>query len=259
MRMPDTSLENAALQAYLDGVTCRVTNVLGDQLIGLYLHGSAVQNDFHPQTSDIDILGLVSGCIGESRRADLADILSHEKHPVPAKGLELILCDERVVQAPDLDFPFEFAVSTGAEWVTLVESPGTASDIIINLTLCGQSGRALTGSPAAQIFKSVSRHLLRHALLEELRWHRDNLGNPQNGPSPENAVLNAARSVCAAKTGLIRSKTEGGLWWQQHQTEEEIVNQALAARQGDQNTAMDLDLVRDFIQRAVGLIDKMVC
>ena len=47
------------IQKLLDDFTARSRYILGDNLTGIYLHGSAVMDCFHPENSDIDLILVV--------------------------------------------------------------------------------------------------------------------------------------------------------------------------------------------------------
>jgi hypothetical protein len=238
----------ADIEVYLHDLTDVVLRHLGADLLGLYLHGSAVQGDLQPQTSDLDVLGVLARPLSDDQRAGLAADLAHERRPVPAMGLELILCLADQARAPAYDFRFEFALSTGASWSTESEPPGTSSDLVINVALCREDGRALT---ARTLFGPVPREALARALADELRWHQQHLDEEPGDPSGANAVLNAARSVYAARTGRVVSKTAGGLWWLDQRPQEELVLQALALRRGDRSGGLARPAVRAFLEHAL--------
>ena len=78
------------IREYLLAATRSFHDVLGDRLLGLYLCGSAVQGDFAPHRSDIDLLGIVDGDLDRATREDLSSRLSHPVLAVPAQGLEVV-------------------------------------------------------------------------------------------------------------------------------------------------------------------------
>lgn len=254
--MHDSSIDET-VSAYLDDVTQAVRQTLGGNLMGLYLHGSAVQGDFHSHLSDLDLLGVVSQSLPPAHRAELARQLPNEVRPVAAKGLEVILCQHKAVQTPQFECPFEFALSTGPQWPTVCEPAGIASDILIHMALCHRAGRALTGPHPAQIFAPVPSMLLRRALIAELHWHLENLLAPLDDPRGENAVLNAARSFHAAQTGAILSKSVGGRLWLDSYPGDCLVEAALACRKNREQGPLDKAQIRDFLHRVIELIKAL--
>lgn len=254
--MPGPREPNAQIESYLLDVTHVARSHLGDDLLGFYLHGSAVQGDHWPHTSDLDILGVVAQPLSDERRTRLAADLAHQARPTPAQGLEFILCLVDQAKAPTHEFHFEFALSTGATWPTESETPGVASDVLINVALCREQGRALTGPPAEMLFGPVPRNALTRAVADEVRWHQLNLDEPSSGSAGANAVLNAARAVFAAQTGRIVSKTEGGLWWLATRPRDDLVRNAVAIRQGNSSGLLSKSSVRAFLTHALGEIER---
>ena len=57
--MPDTTISPTSytdVNTILQRLLKNAQTILGDHLIGLYIHGSLASGDFNPQTSDIDFL-----------------------------------------------------------------------------------------------------------------------------------------------------------------------------------------------------------
>lgn len=73
------------LESYLDRVTRSVTDILGESLVGLYLHGSAALGSFTPGKSDIDLLAVVEETPDPSRLGRLGEALHPDviAHPSP--------------------------------------------------------------------------------------------------------------------------------------------------------------------------------
>lgn len=253
-RLEDLFEQGATEPTYLEAVAAIHKVTLGAGLIALYLHGSPVQGDYRPGSSDLDVFGVVSGPIGARRCERLVEALKHESLPVPAFGLELILCTDDAVRQPVADTPFTFALSTGSEWGVQIETDGKTSDILVHMQLCRQAGIALFGPPAHDVVPPLQLETLREGLTGEMLWHRDDL---QNNPSAEgvvNAVLNAARSLWAAEHGEVLSKTEGGEWWLTHHPKEQIVADALDFRKGRTGSPPDVESALDFVEMAIGRI-----
>ncbi|MEE4348859.1 MAG: aminoglycoside adenylyltransferase domain-containing protein [Pacificimonas sp.] len=245
------------VDTYLNALTERVRGLLGDDLLGLYLHGSAVQGDVHPGASDIDILGVLAGPLGPDTIAGLESALADKALSVPAAGLEFILCTETAARRPAVPFPFAFALSTGPAWTTCSEPAGIANDTLIDIALCQKAGRTLYGPPPSSLFGPVSKADLRAAILEELQWHRDHLDRPVDGLGAEDGVLNAARAVHAAQTGRLASKSEGGRLWLRRHPGDDLVAEALERRADMSTSALDRDRAEAFIVRAIRQIEVL--
>ncbi len=79
------------LEALLPGIR----NVLGDNLVGIYLRGSLALGDFIPATSDIDVLAVTARPVDDAEFGALADLharLAASPHPF-ARRLEIAYVD----------------------------------------------------------------------------------------------------------------------------------------------------------------------
>jgi Domain of unknown function (DUF4111) len=246
------------LRAALSDMTRQTESVLGANLVGLYLHGSAAQDDFRLDASDVDLLAVTHGPVDEPALARLEAALVQRAAQLPVSGLEYIVCDARTALCPPLEPPFLFALSAGPRWPANREPAGTAPDLLIHFALCRQQGLVLSGQAANITFGPVSRPALAHALLSEIGWHAAHLLDPVLDPGGQNAVLNAARSVHAAETGQIVSKSTGALWWLARYPDDRIVADALARRSDSSARSLDKAAIEELLLRATRLIGAHV-
>ena len=81
-----------AVRSVLEEVSTRLTETLGEQLVGLYVFGSLVTGDFDPAVSDLDLLAVLDRDLTESTFGSLdgmhAAVL--DRHPEWADRLEPI-------------------------------------------------------------------------------------------------------------------------------------------------------------------------
>jgi hypothetical protein len=73
------------VDAYLEQVALQLRGLLGDDLVAIYLHGSAAMRAFVPTRSDIDILVVTSGRVAPDAKAVLAETLP----AIPCPGVAL--------------------------------------------------------------------------------------------------------------------------------------------------------------------------
>jgi len=250
------SAPSETIGSYLKMVTSTVGEVMGESLVALYLHGSAVQQDFDPSVSDVDILGIVKGPLDANLRNALTRRLNHEALPCPVQGFEFILCTAQSVQEPIFAMPFEYALSTGPHWPLQHEHSSAISDTLIHLTLCRQSGRVLLGPSPSDLVAPVPIALLRRALVAELEWHLEDLGKSLDRAAQRNAVLNAARSASAARTGYILSKSEGARRWSAIDPFADLVARAFESRMR-RATDLDTEEIRAFLRRVIAMIEAL--
>jgi hypothetical protein len=244
-----------APEALCAGIAQCAQSILENQLAGLYQHGSVVLGDFHPGISDIDLLGVVSGPVDEERLKELEAGIAALAPQLPVAGVEFILCTAETVAIPAANPPFVFALSAGRDWPAERESAGTSPDLPILFALCRQAGVALAGRPPREVFGQVPRTVLAGALLSEMAWHRVHALNVEHDAWGAQAVLNAARSIHAAETGVIVSKAEGARRWLARYPNDPLVADALALRLGANKEPMHREKVLAFVDLAIAAIE----
>lgn len=206
--------------------------VLGNNIIGLYQIGSACLEDYKIGKSDIDMVGVLSQPISNQQREALAKSIDHSHLPCPAKGLDIVLFHKDSLTTI-LDEPiFEFWFATGGSWRQEGWEKGQNKEMLIFIELSRRHGITLFGDKPGTYFTHIDRRLLVNAFLEMLQWHQTQILDPFHDPDGQNSVLNACRVFAFAQTGQFFSKTRGGEWMLQKETDNEIVRKALATRNG---------------------------
>ena len=73
----------------INGFVERSKEILGDNLKGVYLHGSAVMGCFHPEKSDIDLIIVVGRPLSDLIKREYMDMVVGYNALGPAKGIEM--------------------------------------------------------------------------------------------------------------------------------------------------------------------------
>jgi hypothetical protein len=187
------------LAGYLEELVARVRALLGDELVGVYLAGSAALGGYVHGRSDVDVAVVARRRLERSQKEELVAALRHEALPCPARGLEL------VVYAQGSGVP-ELNLNTGERMAFLATfEPGVDSPhwFVLDRAIIGQRGRVLTGPPPAGALAMPSEDEILEALAIGLQWYRDRPEEPR-----DDAALNAVRSRAYLATGRWASKAE---------------------------------------------------
>ena len=100
---PDT------VRAQIDALLDALQEILGENLVGVYLHGSLAMGSFNPERSDIDLLVVTKqGMTVEIKRRIAELLLDHSLVSTPKEISFLIEPDLRSYQHP---MPFDFHYS----------------------------------------------------------------------------------------------------------------------------------------------------
>lgn len=109
--------------AYADLVAGRLKTILGHNLVGVYLHGSAVLGDFSRERSDIDILAVSHHDLSPQEKRAIADQLSSASLPYPVGGeLEFHVVDREGLSGSLDAPPFELRARSHIEEPALVDA-----------------------------------------------------------------------------------------------------------------------------------------
>ncbi|WP_435877138.1 aminoglycoside adenylyltransferase family protein [Streptomyces acidicola] len=197
----------------LDDVLHLVRRVLGDDLTGAYLHGSAVLDGLRP-SSDLDVLVVTSRRTTEDERRSLTAGLMRLSGPQavngPARPVELT-----VVARDDISpwrYPPRCEFLYG-EWLRedfergVVPGPVVTPDLapVITMTLNGDT--ALLGPPTAEVLAPVPHEDLRRAIVAGVP---DLLADLES--DTRNVLLTLARIWTTLATGTIKSKDAAAAW-----------------------------------------------
>lgn len=201
-------------QSLLESFVRENINILGDELTGIYLHGSAVMGCFNPEKSDLDLLVVVKGDIPDEGKRRYMDMVIELNQLAPAKGLELSIVRENVCKPFVYPTPYELHFSVShLDWYRsapedyIARMKGTDRDLAAHFTIIYHRGRTLYGKEIPEVFSPVSpsdyfdsiRFDIEHA-KEEITDH------------PMYITLNLCRVLAYKKDRLILSKAEGGEW-----------------------------------------------
>lgn len=186
-----------------------VAEVLGDNLTGLYLYGSAVSGGWH-HDSDIDLLAVVGASLGDGIRNILTDTLLRVSGRWPRSGperpveLTVVVRDDLVPwrYPPRSDFVY-------GEWLRAefergdLSTPTTDPDLTILVTMARDSAVPLAGPPAADVLDPVPATDLVRAIAAGLP---DLIAEVEG--DERNVVLTLARMWITAETGAVMSKAD---------------------------------------------------
>jgi hypothetical protein len=248
------ALMDARSERYATDVAAVLADVLGPDLTGAYLHGSAVLGGFDGRRSDIDILAVTEGPMTAAQQSAAAGALGgaagEERLQCPARGLELSVVTLTAARHPAARPAFELHLTTGPEDRKVIDGHGHGGDpdLVLHFAVCRAAGRLLgPGRPADQVFAPVPGELVRAQLTAELRWAAEE--------SPgEYAVLNACRAWRYAVDGTLVSKIDGGEWALSRATgpDRELIAAALARQRGQPAEGLNPAAVRRFVRGVLG-------
>ncbi len=202
-----------------DAVVTALARVLGDNLLGVYLHGSLALGCFNPRRSDIDLLAVTHRPMSAAdRHAVAAALLDLSGQPYP---VEISILAREQLHPWRYPTPFDFhysedwrgqtaAALADGSWQRWTASERGDPDLAAHITVLHARGVVLLGPPIADVFPPVPRADFVHPLRLDVLDPR--FGLTSLAEHPVYSLLNACRTLAYLREGAILSKAEGGAW-----------------------------------------------
>lgn len=203
---------NTSLRLFLQGVQA----ILGDLMVGTYLHGSLATGDFNPQSSDIDFVVVVAQPVCD----DLLSALAVFHARLAASGLKWATKLEGAYISKEAIRSYE-PEKTSCAWLGadghFAREP-LGNDWVIQSYVIREMGVTVTGPDPKTLIDPILPEDLRRAELATLRWWwSPQLDNPFRLRSREYqayAVLTMCRALYTLQFGTVVSKSCAARWAQ---------------------------------------------
>ena len=193
---------------------------IGDNLLGVYLHGSAAMGCFNPKSSDLDLLlGVREGLDDSSKRRFMDKVVSLHEEFVRETGSSHAGIEMSIVLQKDCNpfvYPTPFDLHFSAmhlKWYKdnpgdyILKMKGTDEDLAAHITITRARGRCLFGLPIEEFFGEVPAVNYFDSIRSDVENAVDEITRNTNY-----LILNLARVLAFKKDGLVLSKLEGGQW-----------------------------------------------
>jgi predicted nucleotidyltransferase len=204
-------------EAQAEAVVSLVRRVFGTDVVGVYLHGSAVLEGLRAY-SDLDLLVVLSRhTTGPERRTLVSDLLeiSAPYPPVAAaRPIELTIVVRSEVRPwrypPTCEFQY-------GEWLRdefvrgVTPAPHPSPDLAALLTMVLVGNTPVFGPPPRDVLDPVPENDLRKGIASEVPGLLDELDD-----DTRNVVLTLARIWTTLATGRIHSKNAAADWALEH-------------------------------------------
>jgi predicted nucleotidyltransferase len=217
-----------------------VQEILGNQLVGMYLYGSLSSGDFNPETSDIDFLVVTTSTLSDKAIAELRSM--HQRIWKSglnwASKLEGSYIPKRDIRRHDPHSPPCPTVNEGKFYLDK-----RGSDWIIQRHVIREQGTVLAGPDPKTLIDPVSPEDIRRAVKGVLQeWWAPMLEDPswlKNHGSEYHAfaILTMCRALYALEHGSIVSKPMAARWAQKELGERwsQVIDRSLAQPDGSED------------------------
>lgn len=228
----------------------RSREILGDNLAGVYLHGSAAMGCYNEKKSDIDIVVVIHETVSNDTKRRFMDMVVQLSAAAPAKGLELSVVKKSACNPFIYPTPFELHFSNAhSQWYKsnpsdyIENMKGTDKDLAAHFTIIRHRGKCLFGKDIREMFGKVRKEFYFDSIWNDIKNAKEEITE-----SPAYYILNLCRVLAYRRDGLILSKTEGANWaaGKIPGRYRALVAQALSMYSSDAVIGIDQSLATDF-------------
>ena len=237
--------------------TAESNRILGDNLVGVYLHGSAVMGCFNPEKSDVDLLVVVNEEPTDAVKRTFLDMVVSLDESGPAKGVEMSVVERSVCKPFAYPTPFVLHFSKmHLDWYRsnpedyIAKMKGTDRDLAAHITVIRARGVCLCGAPIDEVFGEVPKQDYMDSLWYDIADAEDDITE-----DTMYLTLNLARVLAFLQDGSVLSKKEGGEWGLKNLPEKyhELLREALSEYRGE-TPGYDTSIAKDYAHEMLRLI-----
>lgn len=201
-------------QNILDQIVDKSKKIFGEELVGVYLHGSLAMGCFNPDRSDIDVLIVIQKNITDKQKMTFMEDIVELNKLAPSKGIELSIVRKEYCQVFLYPTPFELHFSNmHLQWFKdnpidyINKMQGTDKDLAAHFTIIKKYGIILYGEAIEDVFADVPRENYIDSIWYDIEGAKEEIIE-----NPVYIILNLCRVVAYLKDNLITSKKSGGEW-----------------------------------------------
>jgi predicted nucleotidyltransferase len=192
----------------------RSMGILKDNLIGVYLHGSAVMGCFNPQKSDIDFLVVIKDDMTAAAKRAFMDMVVELNSLATPKGIEMSIVKRNVCKPFLYPTPFELHFSAmHLNWYKdnpdeyIQKMNGTDKELAAHFTIIRKRGKCIVGLPIGDVFGDVPKQDYLDSIWLDIAEAEEEIS-----VNTMYLTLNLVRVLAYLKEGTVLSKKEGGEW-----------------------------------------------
>ena len=231
--------------------------ILGENLIGIYLHGSLAFGCFHWETGDIDIVVVTENEPGlEQKKAVIEKMMLYK---APLKGIEMSIvtgkhCAEFIYPTPYCLHWSEFHRDRYTADINghIGTMNGTDKDLAAHFTVINHVGVTLCGKAKEDVFAPVPAE----CYFDSIKYDIENAVEDIT-ENPVYMILNLCRAAAFVQEGKILSKADGAVWLADNMDEYRslVADAAQCYRTGDSINATDT-VLKNFAEAMLNRILK---
>lgn len=234
--------------------------ILGNNLVGIYLHGSAAMGCFNPKKSDLDLILIVKNDIPNAEKMEFMNKVVELNEEAPAKGIELSIAKKEFCNPFVYPTPFELHFSAmHLNWFKaqpedyIEKMQGTDKDLAAHFTIINKCGVVLFGEKISEVFGKVRKNDYIDSIWLDIEDAREDIVTDSMY-----ITLNLCRVLAYLQEDLILSKKSGGEWGLSTLPQEfhALIQEALQSYETDREMIIHLETAKHFAEYMLSQIEQ---
>lgn len=245
----------------LNKIANKYYGILGNKLVGIYVHGSIAFGCFNHNKSDIDFIVVVNNTPTIEEKEALIETLLHLSEEAPKKGYEMSVVLSKFCK--DFIYPTPFELHYSNFYLQrckdnlreyCISMKGIDKDLAAHFTVIKKIGYTIVGKEITEVFGDISNEYYLDSIKGDIENAADDISD--NGTY---IILNLCRVLAYKNDGLILSKEQGGLWGKENLPEKfiSLLSKALKNYKLEIEEIFDKELSLEFCNYMIGnIFDK---
>lgn len=234
--------------------------ILGNNLVGIYLHGSAAMGCFNPKKSDLDLILIVKNDIPSAVKMEFMKKVIELNEDAPAKGIELSIVKKEFCNPFVYPTPFELHFSAmHLNWFKaqpedyIEKMQGTDKDLAAHFTIINKCGVVLFGEKISEVFGKVRKNDYIDSIWLDIEDAREDIVT-----NSMYITLNLCRVLAYLQEDLILSKKSGGEWGLSTLPQEfhALIQEALQSYETDREMIIHSEKTKHFAEYMLSQIEQ---
>ena len=198
----------------MDDITNKFCDVLGNNLTGIYIHGSVAFGCYNPYKSDIDFIVVTKYAPAFAQKKEIISFILDINEYAPDNGIEMSF----VLEKDCIDFvyptPYQLHFSNYHKPFYINDMDGhinklqgTDKDLAAHFTVINNVGITWYGKDKDTVFSPVPTEYYIDSIKFDVDSAKEDIYD-----NPVYIILNLCRVYAYMQNNLVLSKKDGGLW-----------------------------------------------
>ncbi len=252
--------EMAEINSFMRQINGWLKDILKDNYVGVYFHGSLRLGSFHPHKSDLDFIIVVKNKPDSKAKELIWDTMLENIDMFPAGGFEfsVVLYEN----CKNIRHPVPYELHGSRAWIdryradkssVINEDYKVDSDLASHFNVINVPNDSLDfGRPSREVFAKVPREYVIDSNYQDTLECVEEIVN-----HPVYCILNLCRFYALVRDGLTLSKYDGGRWALENMNSgyEDVIQAAMDEYGDDVDGTYDAERLRSFAKEAITLIE----